>query len=191
MDQETPASAGKAAASPIGEAAWTAEFSWVMDDLAVGGRFPSGVAHRLAREHGVGAVIDVRVEERDAAEELHASGITFLHLPTEDERAVSPEMLDEGVAFAQRAAAGGKRLLIHCQHGIGRSALVALCIVVDRGYAPLDAVARAKDARERISPNPEQYEAWADWLRRRRPKLEVPTFEAFARVAYRHLHRTA
>ena len=59
-------------------------FSWVMPDLAVGGAFPRGAAAALARDHGVGAVVDVRVEECDDAEELAACGLKFLHLPTED-----------------------------------------------------------------------------------------------------------
>ena len=47
-------------------------------------------------------------------------------------------MLDEGVAFARETAAAGSKLLVHCHHGIGRSALVALCVLVDRGHPPLD-----------------------------------------------------
>ena len=166
---------------------WRPEFTWILDDLAVGGSFPRGAAARIARDFGVGAVIDVRLEESDRPEELAACGLQFLHLPTEDLGAVSQDMLDEGVAFARRAARDGRKLLIHCEHGIGRSATVALCVLVDRGHAPLDALSRAKDAREKISPSPEQYEAWAEWLRRRGLAGSVPSFEEFARIAYRHL----
>lgn len=166
---------------------WEPEFSWLLDDLAVGGSFPRGVAGRLARESGIRAVIDLRVEDSDHAEELAARGMTFLRLPTEDVCAVSAEMLDAGVEFARQTAAGGGKLLIHCQHGIGRSAVVALCVLVDRGFAPMAALALAKDAREKISPSRPQFEAWADWASRRAPDHPVPDFEAFARVAYRHL----
>src|SRR6188472_3853299 len=89
------------------DALWQPEFSWLTDTLAVGGSFPRGVATRLARECGIAAVIDVRLEDRDHLEELQGSGIAFLHLPTEDVCGVSQEMLDEGVAFAREAAAAG------------------------------------------------------------------------------------
>jgi hypothetical protein len=168
---------------------WQPEFSWLLDGLAVGGSFPRGVAVRLARDWGIGAVIDVRLEDSDHPEELAASGLRFLHLPTEDACAVSQEMLDAGVDFAREATGDGGRLLIHCQHGIGRSAIVALCVLVDRGHAPLDALALAKDAREKISPAPCQFEAWAEWVARRVPDQTVPTFDEFARIAYRHLRR--
>jgi hypothetical protein len=174
------------AAFPPPELPWEPEFSWLTDTLAVGGSFPRGVAARLARECGVAAVIDVRLEDRDHLEELQGCGIAFLHLPTEDVCAVSQEMLDAGVAFARETAAAGSKLLVHCRHGIGRSALVALCVLVDRGHPPLEALARAKDARELISPSRAQFEAWAEWVARdaRHP---APGFEAFAAIAYRHL----
>jgi hypothetical protein len=177
------------AASPAaaGVALWEPEFSWILDTLAVGGSFPRGVAARLARECGIGAVIDVRLEDSDHVEELAACGLAFLRLPTEDTCAVSQEMLDAGVAFARDAAGASGRLLIHCQHGIGRSALVALCVLVDRGYPPMRALALAKDARERISPSRPQFEAWAEWVARRAPQHPAPGYEEFARVAYRHL----
>jgi hypothetical protein len=174
-----------AAASPP----WAAEFSWIDPSLAVGGSFPRGVAARLAREHGIAAVIDVRVEASDHPEELAASGLAFLHLPTEDVCAVSQEMLDAGVRFAREGA--GRPLLVDCQHGIGRSALVALCVLVDRGHAPMDALRRAKDAREKISPARCQFEAWVEWIARCAPHHRPPDFEEFAGIAYRHLRGPA
>ncbi len=58
-------------------------------------------------------------------------------------------------------------MLIHCQHGIGRSALLALCVLVDQGWQPLDALTHAKDRRAQVSPSRSQYEGWAAWLRAR------------------------
>ena len=168
---------------------WRPEFSWILEDLAVGGSFPRGVAASIARDCGVGAVIDVRLEDRDRPEELAACGLKFLYLPTEDACAVSQEMLDQGVAFARWARTTGRRLLVHCQHGCGRSATVALCVLGDRGLTPLEALRRAKDARGGISPSPCQYETWAGWLRRHPPPDGVPSFEDFARIAYRDLRR--
>ena len=181
--ESKPLGTGQDVAPP---AVWAPEFSWILDSLAVGGSFPRGVAERLARDCGVSAVIDVRIEDSDHPEELAAHGVAFLRLPTEDACAVSQEMLDEGVRFAREAA--GRKLLIHCQHGIGRSALVALCVLVDRGQAPMAALRRAKDAREKISPAPCQFQAWAEWIVRRKPHHRPPTFEDYAKVAYRHLH---
>lgn len=131
---------------------------------------------------GVRAVVDLRAEAADDPRALAAAGIAFLHLPTPDHHAVAPADLDHGVAFV-RAAKG--RALVHCREGVGRSALLAVCVLVDGGRAPMDALSLAKDRRWQVSPSPAQYEAWAAWLRER--ALAAPTFEAFAAVAYRHL----
>src|SRR4051794_35579454 len=163
-------------------------FSWVTPDLAVGGCLPEDAAVALAAEHGVGAVIDVRSEACDDVEQMTAAGVRFLHLPTDDQQAVSQAMLDRGVGFARDADRAERRLLIHCEHGVGRSATVALCVMVDRGFQPLEALARAKAARAHLSPSPAQYEAWAAWLRRRAPESEVPHFGAFKAIAYSHLN---
>jgi protein-tyrosine phosphatase len=166
---------------------WRPDLDWITDDLAVGGHFPAGRAADLARLHRVNAVIDVRVEAGDDAQELAACGLRFLHLPTEDLCGVSQEMLDEGVAFAREMRRHGRRLLVHCQHGVGRSATVALCILADRGLSPRDALILAKDARAKISPSEAQYRAWIGWLRRRTPDAAILSYHTFGCVAYRHL----
>jgi protein-tyrosine phosphatase len=160
------------------------DFNWVAPGLAVGGCFPTGAALRLARHHAVGAVIDVRAEACDDPAELAACGLKFLHLPTEDMLGLSQPMLDQGVAFATRMRQEGRRLLIHCQHGIGRSATLALCVLVDQGLTPLEALSQAKSARARVSPSPAQYEAWVAWLGRRAPQAAPPSFHEFGCIAY-------
>lgn len=168
-------------------AGWAPNFSWLTETLAVGGSFPAERAPALAADHGIAAVIDLRTEACDDAAELASCGLDFLHLPTDDLCAVSAPMLDQGVAFARPHLAAGRRLLIHCQHGIGRSATLALCVLVDQGHSPLAALTLAKDRRPLVSPSPAQYEAWRAWLAQRRPSPPIPDFAAFKHIAYRHL----
>ena len=104
---------------------WRPDFHWLTDDLAVGACFPIDRAGELAREHGIGAVVDLREEAKDDEQRLGEHGIGLLHLPTPDLEPASVEVLDEGVRFAREQIALGKKVLIHCQHGIGRSALLA------------------------------------------------------------------
>src|SRR5437868_13704626 len=49
---------------------WTPDFHWLTGDLAVGACFPIDRADELARDHGIGAVIDLRWEDRDDEERL-------------------------------------------------------------------------------------------------------------------------
>ncbi|MBA3541418.1 MAG: dual specificity protein phosphatase family protein [Deltaproteobacteria bacterium] len=154
--------------------------------LALGGRIPCERIHELPLL-GITAVVDLRGETCDDEAMLARHGLEFLHLPTRDLGPVSPAMLREGVAFVGAALAERRRVLVHCEHGIGRSALLALCVLVDRGHAPLAALELAKTRRGVVSPSPEQYEAWVAWMRDHVRPHPIPTFEQFAAIAYRHL----
>ena len=171
--------------SGVHEPEWRPDFHWLTPRLAVGGCFPIERAQELATEHGIGAIIDLREEDCDDQQELRAAGIEFLHLPTPDLSPASQDKLEQGVEFAREHMRAGKKVLIHCQHGIGRSALLAMCVMVDQGWQPLDALLHAKNKREVISPSHAQYQGWAKWLQRR--NIAAPDYHSFGCIAYRHL----
>lgn len=168
---------------------WQPNFDWIDTQLAVGGRFPAEHAALLASTHGIDAVVDLRMEDKDDERLLRSHGITLLHLPTEDMCGVDPTQLDEGVRFVCGWLDRGRRVLIHCEHGIGRSATLALCVLVTRGSAPLEALGRMKDRRALVSPSPAQFACWQAWLERHRQaravSWAVPTFDEFQLIAYR------
>jgi len=170
--------------------AWTPDLSWIQPDLAVGGSFPSERAAELADRSGIGAVIDVRAECCDDARHLSACGLEFLHLPTLDMAGVSQPLLDLGVDFTRDVSQAGCRVLIHCEHGIGRSATLALCCLADRGFEPFAALTMIKNVRALVSPSEAQYRAWAKWLDRH-GFGPAPSYPDFGMVAYRHLARSA
>jgi rhodanese-related sulfurtransferase len=166
-------------------AIWAPNFHWMTESVAVGGCFAGESARELAEMHGIRAVVDLRAEECDDAALLQAAGIELLHLPTPDLEPASHEHLEAGVAFIRAHLDDGDKVLIHCQHGIGRSALLGLCVLVDLGWQPLDALVHVKDRREIVSPSRSQYEGWAAWLRSR--GVEAPDYHTFGCIAYRHL----
>ncbi|MFN7134395.1 MAG: protein phosphatase, partial [Myxococcales bacterium] len=60
----------------------TLDFDWLTPGLAVGARFDCEAVPRLATEHRIRAVVDLRGEDCDDEALLSRSGIAFLHLPT-------------------------------------------------------------------------------------------------------------
>lgn len=159
--------------------------------LFVGAAFPCEAVPCIASVYGVSAVVDLREEACDDGDALARHGVALLHLPTPDLAPASQPMLRRGVAFVLPRLEAGETVLIHCQHGIGRSALLALCVMVARGMAPLDALAQAKARREIVSPSPQQFEGWREWLEDHARGAGVfwrpPSFDEFAAIAYRHL----
>ena len=166
------------------------DLTWITDTLAIGGSVPPTQIAALAREQ-VAAVVDLRGEACDDERLLAKHRIELLHLPTIDFAATSPALLHRGIAFATGHLSAGRRVLVHCARGIGRSALLALCVLVDLGHAPIDALALVKQRRGRVSPSPAQFAAWTAWLAARRAESRatwsIPTFDEFKAIAYRHL----
>jgi hypothetical protein len=165
-------------------------FSWITDALAVGGRFEPEEAVRFAGQDGFTGVIDLRAETCDDAAVLNRHKLAFLHLPTDDCCGVALPRLKAGVRFANGHIDQGGRVLVHCQHGIGRSATLALCVLVARGMEPLAALEIAKAARPVVSPSPAQFESWVAWLHDFKAKSEAPWlapgFADFVAIAYRN-----
>jgi predicted protein tyrosine phosphatase len=167
------------------------DLHFVARGLAVGARFPPWAVPHLASDHGIRRVVDVRVEDCDDPAALRVHGIRLLHLPTADTQAVAQERLREGVGFVSEGLDADERVLVHCQYGIGRSALVALCVLVARGEPPLEALERVKRARPVISPSPAQLEAFIAFAAARRAEVgagwDVPGLRALGSIAWRHL----
>jgi predicted protein tyrosine phosphatase len=167
------------------------DLHFIAPGLAEGACYPMEAAARLAADHGISRVVDVRVEACDDEVVLRQQGIQLLHLPTEDTRAVSQRMLRDGAEFISSALDAGERVLVDCQYGIGRSALVALCALVRRGVPPLAALEGAKRARPVISPSPDQLHALRQFAARVKAEhgggWEVPTLAQLGDIAWRHL----
>ena len=169
------------------------DLDWLVDGLALGSAeaVAAGSAKRLARDHAITHVVDLRAESRDDRRELANAGIRLLWLPTVDGCALTQPMIASGVEWVTRACDRGGRVLVHCQHGIGRSALLALCVLVEHGIEPITALTLVKDAREIVAPSLEQLVAFATFARTihraRGASWSIPSVDDLSRIAYRHL----
>lgn len=166
------------------------DFNWITHHLALGGMLRPGKAG-LLKNIEIQAVINLCSEALDDEDALRMNGIKYLHLPTPDLCAVSQSMLWQGVNFTRPFILLGEKVLIHCQHGIGRSALLTCCALVSLGHSPLSALVLAKNAREKVSPTPEQLHAflkWSQcWYEYSALKWPETTWDELAAIAYRHL----
>ena len=131
------------------------DVSWVAADLAIGGRILPD-EWIVLREAGIGAVLDCRLEARDPIDVLERLGLAFLHLPTVDSGNFTAPQVVEGVAWVEHQWTSGRRVLVHCQAGKGRSVLIGGAALTRRGMTPDEAIALIRDRRPVITPTPGQ-----------------------------------
>ncbi|MBV9710401.1 MAG: dual specificity protein phosphatase family protein [Ktedonobacteraceae bacterium] len=129
--------------------------SWVNDHLAVGGRVRPEDIRALALS-GVTHVVDTRSEYCDDKDALAQEHIDLLYLPTPDTYPLSVEQLMQGAAWTDEQIRKGGRVLIHCEHGVGRSVLLTSAVLVYEGMNARDALELVKKKRWQASPNQRQ-----------------------------------
>ncbi len=129
--------------------------SWVNEHLAVGGRVRPEDVHILGLT-GVTHVIDTRSEYHDDEEALAQENISLLYLPTPDTYPLTVEQLEEGAKWANKHMQEGGRVLIHCEHGVGRSVLLTCATLMYDGMSARDALALVQQKRWQAAPNERQ-----------------------------------
>jgi protein-tyrosine phosphatase len=129
--------------------------SWVNAHLAVGGRIRSEDIKALALA-GITHVVDTRSEYSDDKDALAKENIDLLYLPTPDTYPLSIEQLMQGSEWTDEHIRAGGRVLIHCEHGVGRSVLLTCAVLVYEGMHARDALKLVKKMRWQASPNQRQ-----------------------------------
>jgi protein tyrosine phosphatase (PTP) superfamily phosphohydrolase (DUF442 family) len=129
--------------------------SWITPQLAVGGRIHPDDIPRLAAL-GITRVVDTRSEYRDDERALAAQHICLLYLPAPDTQPLSIEQLRQGTDWVTAQIAAGEKVLIHCEHGVGRSVLLTAAALVAGGMNADDAMALVRRGRWQAAPNHRQ-----------------------------------
>jgi len=137
---------------------------WLEDDV------------RWLKQSGVDVVVSLLESSEIAGFELGyekeaclAQGISFLSFPITD-RSV-PSSKQETLVFAQSLydlLHSGRNVAIHCLAGIGRSTIVAACVLLLNGLTIDDALVRIERARGcRVPDTPEQREWITQFVNRK------------------------
>jgi len=131
---------------------------WLSDDIAGWKRA------------GVDAVLSLLTPDeeqnlnlQEEAGEARKQGMKFTSFPIPDRQIPSSEAKWAGVLEeVTRALSEGKNVVVHCRQGIGRSGLVAACLLVRKGMSPGAAVEIASAARGISVPETSEQRDWID-----------------------------
>jgi hypothetical protein len=134
------------------------DLSWITNLLGVSGTLHPRHIAELARM-GVRAIVDLREEGRGSPRLLARHRIRFLHLPTLDHFPPSQEQLFEGTRWVLNELQAGRRTLVHCKEGIGRSVIQACCVLMVEGFGLGQALSLVKSKRWGVALNASQMSA--------------------------------
>lgn len=127
---------------------------------------------RSLKSSGVEAVVSLleraEIEELDIVEEqalCESNGISFLSFPIPD-RNVPPSgrgALDFAGSILHLLQSG-KSVVVHCRQGVGRSALIAACVMALGGVPVDEAFDKIEDARGCPVPDTPEQRRWVAHL---------------------------
>ena len=129
--------------------------SWVTEQIAVSGAFLNEDIPYLKRA-GIDAIVDVRSEYSDNKELIEGFELEFLNIKVDDRYSPTLKQLERIFNFIEPLLDKGKRVLIHCQNGCGRSPLVAIATLTKRRMNIADAVGLVEDKHPIVSFTPQQ-----------------------------------
>lgn len=116
---------------------------------------------------GVGQILSLL--ERDEVSELglqaeaetcRGRGIFFLSFPIPDRGVPDADEVRQIAGRLARDVVDGRSVAIHCRAGIGRSSLMAACVLVLMGMAPGEALSLIRDARGVPVPDTDEQRDW-------------------------------
>jgi len=111
----------------------------------------------VARDFDAVAVLVEDCELPYSLDEWEKRGVEVLHSPVPDFKAPTLDQLLETLRWIEEMVREGKRVLIHCSGGMGRSGTVATAwLMYSRGLPLVEAIRRVRSLRPGAVETPDQ-----------------------------------
>lgn len=120
------------------------------------------------KEQGITGIVNLCGEFCDLHEIEENAGFEVFYIPIPDETAPTIEEMEKGLEWLDEAVYLGKKVLIHCKHGVGRTGTFITAYMLRRGFNLKKAGKLLKKTKTRA--NPTNYSQW--WLLRKFGKQE-------------------
>ena len=140
--------------------------TWVTKSLAVGAAPMSYEELTSLKEQGICAIVNLCGEFSDLHTIEKDAGFEVFWLPIPDETAPKMEAMEKGLEWLDESIYLGKKVLVHCHHGIGRTGTFVTAYLLRRGLGMKKAGKVLKTTRA----NPTNFSQW--WLLRKFGKKE-------------------
>ncbi|MHB8810772.1 MAG: phosphatase domain-containing putative toxin [Desulfobulbaceae bacterium] len=109
------------------------QLTWITDNLAVGHAPMSYDELDQIKAQGIDAIVNLCGEFCDLHEIERETGFEVYFLPIADESAPDMAEMEKGLHWLDEAIYLGKKVLVHCRHGIGRTGTFVTAYLLRRG----------------------------------------------------------
>ncbi|MGB3212816.1 MAG: dual specificity protein phosphatase family protein [Desulforhopalus sp.] len=140
--------------------------TWITKNLAVGHAPMSYAELDNIKAQGIDAIVNLCQEFCDLHELEEKSGFEVFYLPIPDENAPEMAEMEKGLEWLDEAIYLGKKVLIHCHHGVGRTGTFVTAYLLRRGFG----LKKAGKMLRATKANPTNFSQW--WLLRKFGKKE-------------------
>lgn len=144
-----------------GEVGQAYQITWITRQLAVGHAPTSYEELASIKGQGIDAIVNLCGEYCDLHRIEEEHGFEVLYLPVTDDCAPGMEDLEKALAWLDEAIYLGKKVLVHCKLGIGRTGTFVRSYLLRRGFG----AKRAENKLKNIRSHPTSFNQWR-FLRR-------------------------
>ncbi|HHT9129325.1 MAG TPA: phosphatase domain-containing putative toxin, partial [Candidatus Brocadiaceae bacterium] len=123
-------------------------FSWLIQDEIAGMGRPVAIVADLEflKDNGVESIVSLTELplHKTLIEEF---GFEYKHIPIPDFSTPTLEQIEEFVTFVNNLLSSKKKIVVHCEAGIGRTGTMLACYLVSKGYNAENAISEVRKRR--------------------------------------------
>lgn len=124
-------------------------FSWLIENEVAGMARPTSLVNdfEFLKKNNIDAIVSLTEKplQKSLVEEF---GFEYVHLPITDFTAPTLCQIDQFVRFAKRLRLENKKIVIHCDSGMGRTGtMLSIYLVSSKGYTAKAAISEVRQKR--------------------------------------------
>lgn len=143
--------------SATGDTGQPYRITWITKQLAVGHAPASYEELASMRGQGIDAIVNLCGEYCDLHRIEEEFGFEVLYLPVTDDDAPGMEEVEKALAWLDEAIYLGKKVLVHCKLGVGRTGTFVRSYLLRRGFGSK----RAEKELKKIRSHPTSFNQWS------------------------------